>query len=171
MNKIKISITLIILTVLSYLIYNVSKKIEFKNTVEEKLRTIPNFSFVSINNIEFTNNDLDPNKATIFIYFNSECDYCHHEAKSIHDNISDFTDINIIFISTENIEIIAKFAQKYNLINQPNVTFLFDGAETFSNQFDATAIPYLLIYNRNQELVKRHKGQLKAESIIKLLKN
>ncbi len=71
--------------------------------------------------------------------------------------------------STEDIETIKAFAETYNLLTQQNITFLHDSTYTFSNRFDANSIPYILIYNKSQELVKKHKGQLNPDAILKLI--
>lgn len=170
MKKIlKILILIIAVCVLSYLLYHVAAKIQYKNEVEKNLQTIPNFSFKTLENKDFNNVDLTPNVYTIFIYFNTECDYCQHEAQSISENSAQFKNVQLLFVSTEPKEIIKEFAKSYNLLNQANMMFLTDSTYTFAKKFDANSIPFLLIYNKSQELIKKQKGQLKAETILKLL--
>jgi thiol-disulfide isomerase/thioredoxin len=152
-KSIKAIILLIIFTFLGYLVYSVIAKIEHKSKVAKTLQTIPNFSFKTLQNTDYTNANLKPHTSTVFIYFNSECDFCQHEAQSI----------------SEHIETIEAFAETYNLLTQQNITFLHDSTYTFSNRFDANSIPYILIYNKNQELVKKHKGQLNPDTILKAL--
>jgi len=169
-KALKIIIVLLVVSLLGYLAFNVIAKMQYKNEVVNTLKTIPEFSFKTFDSTNFTNANLKPNTATVFIYFNSECDFCQHEAQNISDNLAQFKNTQLLFVSTENIETIKAFAKTYNLLNQQNITFLNDSTYTFSNRFDANSIPYLLIYNSNQELVKKHKGQLKTEAILKLLK-
>lgn len=165
----KIVIPILIVCTLSYLLYNVAVKIEYKNKVEKKLQTIPSFSFKTLENKDFKNVDLIPNVFTIFIYFNTDCDYCQHEAQSISENLASFKDTQFLFVSTENPAAIKEFAKSYHLLDQPNITFLHDNTNTFYARFDANSIPYLLVYNKKQELIKKHKGQLNAEAIRKIL--
>ena len=91
-KKLKIIIPTLVLCVLGFLVYNVFTKMKYKEDVEKHLQTIPKFSFktLEVNHIDgnklnnhFTNLDLDSHRATAFIYFNTECDYCQHEAQSI----------------------------------------------------------------------------------------
>lgn len=165
----KIIVIAFVLIVLGYLGYSILTKMQYKNEVAKTLQNIPEFSFKTLENTNFTNANLKPNVATIFIYFNSECDYCQHEAQSISDSIKEFKDVQLLFVSTEPIETIKTFAKTYKLINLQNTTFLYDSAHNFSNRFDANSIPFILIYNKDQELVKKHKGQLKAEAILSTL--
>jgi peroxiredoxin len=168
-KSIKAIILLIIFTFLGYLVYSVIAKIEHKSKVAKTLQTIPNFSFKTLQNTDYTNANLKPHTSTVFIYFNSECDFCQHEAQSISEHIEQFKNVHLLFVSTEDIETIEAFAETYNLLTQQNITFLHDSTYTFSNRFDANSIPYILIYNKNQELVKKHKGQLNPDTILKAL--
>ncbi len=154
---------------LSYLGFNVISKAKEKNQIAKQLETIPDFEFLTLEQDSFTKTNLKPNTNTIFIYFNSECDFCQHEAQSISDNLDGFKNVQFIFVSTEPIEVIKQFSEQYNLINQQNVTFLHDNIDTFSSRFDANSIPYLLIYDQKQKLIKKHKGQLNAKGILRAL--
>lgn len=171
MHKKTILITVLtaIIGLLTYLGYNVISKVKEKNQIAKQLEIIPEFEFITLEQQPFTKANLNPKLNTIFIYFNSECDFCQHEAKSISGNLDSFKNVQFIFVSTEPIEIIKQFSKKYNLDNQPNITFLYDSNSTFSSRFDANSIPYILIYNKNQKLIKKNKGQLNAKGILRAL--
>lgn len=74
-----------------------------------------------------------------------------------------------MFVSTEPINAIKQFSKQYSLHNKQNITFLYDNLDIFSSRFDANSIPYVLIYNQNQKLIKKHKGQLNAKGILRVL--
>ncbi|AJR02833.1 peroxiredoxin family protein [Siansivirga zeaxanthinifaciens] len=158
-----------VLGLLSYLGYNIISKAKEKNQIAKQLEIIPELDLLTLAQKTFTKANLRPNTNTIFIYFNSECDFCQHEAQSISDNVDSFKNVQFIFVSTEPIEIIKRFAEQYKLNNQQNITFLYDSLSTFSSRFDANSIPYILIYNKNQKLIKKHKGQLNAKGILRAL--
>lgn len=168
-KQLKIIVPILVLSLLGYLGYGVITKMQDKQAKANTLKTIPDFSFKRLDSTYFTKANLKPNTAIIFIYFNSTCDFCQHEAESISQHLDQFKNTQLLFVSTEDSNTIKTFAQAYNLLNQPNITFLYDNSDTFSSQFGANSIPYLLIYNTKQELVKTHKGQLKANAILKLL--
>jgi len=167
-NVLKITLIASILSLVSFLGYKVTSGIQKKKEAADRLQMIPSFSFQTIDGKPFSKDNLKPNTPTVFIYFHSECDFCQHEAQSISENLEQFKNIQLVFISAEPIESIEAFSREYNLNNQTNTTFLHDSTDRFSSQFDATSIPYLLIYDKNQKLIKKHKGQYKAESILKL---
>jgi len=168
-NKILILIVITIVSILSYLGYNIITKAKEKNEIAKQIQTIPKFKLKTLDSIPFTNSNLKPNLNTIFIYFNSECDFCQHEAKSISQNLNKFKTVQFIFVSTEAINTIKQFSEKHKLNNQPNITFLYDKAFHFTNLFNAQSIPYILIYNQNNELIKKQNGQLNANGILRVI--
>lgn len=168
----KYSLIIIIIALVStvtYLGYNILTKAKQKNKIAKQIQTIPEFELQTLDSIPFTNANLKLNVNTIFIYFNSECDFCQHEAKSISDNLNEFKTVQFVFISIEDIDIIKQFSIKYKLNNKPNITFLYDNSSAFTTQFGAQSIPYILIYDSNQKLIKKHKGQLNANGILRAL--
>lgn len=167
--KKKLIIILITLGILFFLSYKVVSIFSYKNKITLQLQTIPEFQLLTLEQTFFSRANLKTNLNTIFIYFNSECDFCQHESQSISQNINKFKDVQFIFVSTENIEIIKQFSEQYKLNNQNNITFLYDSNYLFSNIFDANSIPYILIYNKNNNLIKRHNGQLNANGILRVL--
>ncbi len=170
-KRLKRIILILLLIALSYLGYCVISKIYYKTEIESLLQTIPEFHFTTLEGKEFNNSNLKQNTPIVFIYFTTECGYCHYEAQDFSNNIKQFKDVQLIFVSTETKEAITHFAKTYQLYNMPNITFLHDTTYNFSNRFDATCIPYVLVYNSNQQLIRRYKGQLTSESIRKLIKD
>lgn len=165
----KISLSIIVFTSLTFLIQKVVSKTLHKREISQKLEVLPAFKLTKTDETAFTNEHLKSGVATIFIYFNSTCDYCQHEARSISQNISDFKNAQLIFISTEPIAVIKKFAKSYQLANVDNVLFLHDKDWIFATEFGANTIPFLLIYDEDKKLLAKHRGQIKAENVLKLL--
>jgi cytochrome oxidase Cu insertion factor (SCO1/SenC/PrrC family) len=168
-KKLKIILAIILFGVISFFLYKIMYKVQEKNSISNRIKTIPDFDFTALNNKEFKKVNLKPNMPTVFFYFNSECDFCQHETQSIRVAIDKFNDIQLIFVSTEPIEEIKMFSEQYNLNNKRNIVFLHDSTDSFSNQFNATSIPYILIYNKDKELIKKYNGQINASGILRVL--
>lgn len=170
MKKIlKILIPILVLSLLAFIGYKVVCKINHKKQVAENIKQMPNFSYLTIENKVFTEENIAQNKPTLFIYFNSECDFCNHEAQMIKENIAKFKPFQIVFISFEKPNKISDFAEKYQLNSYDNVTFLSDSKVTFATTFDVKSLPCLVLYDKNQKLIEKIKGQTKAETLIKKL--
>ncbi len=167
-KKLKLVIGIILLAIVTFLGYKITTKLNHKKEVVERIKTIPNFSFTTLNGEIFTQNNLQ-NKPTIFVYFNSECDYCQSEATKIQEHLQDFKHTQLVFVSYEKKEQILQFAKSYKLDNQKNVTFLEDTKAKFATIFDVNSIPYIVVYNKNQELLQKFKGATKIDNILKVL--
>ena len=168
-KNIKLIIAIVLISIISFLGYSISKKISYKKEVTERIKTIPKFSFLSLNNVDFTQNNLAINNNKLFVYFNSECEYCQSEATQISQNLEEFKETQLIFISFEPLEGIKEFAKTYNLLDKENVIFLHDSKLEFSEIFDAKSIPFLLLYSKDNKLIEKYKGATKIENITKFL--
>lgn len=168
-RKIKLLLGVFLLSTLGFLGYKIVSKLNHKKEVAIRIKTIPNFSFQTMKGEIFTQDNL-AKKPTVFVYFNSECEYCQSEAIKIQERLSDFKEIQLIFISFEEKETIKQFAKEYQLINQENVLFLEDRKGEFSELFDVNSIPYMVIYDANKKLLKKFKGTTKVDKILDVLK-
>ncbi len=165
----KVLIPLLFIGAFGYFGYQIYSKIQHKKEVAEHIKTIPNFEYQNINGGNFTNENLVEDTPTLFIYYNSECDFCNEEAKMIKQNIDKFADFQLCFISFEKPEQIKIFANKYQLNNYDNIHFLCDSKVTFANTFDVKSMPCLVLYDKNKKLIEKIKGQIKTDTILKKL--
>ena len=168
-KKIKLIITIALLSIVGYLGYKIASKLNHKKEVAARIQHLPDFSFTTIQGAAFTQDHLQ-NKPTVFVYFNSDCDYCKSEAAKIQKRLSAFKNVQLIFISFEKSEAIQQFAKDYKLNDQENVLFLEDKKGLFSQLFDANTIPYLLVYDTNRKLLQKFKGATKVDWILGALK-
>lgn len=171
-KSLKIILPVLALALLAFLGYKVWAKIQYKNEVVENTESIPDFNYQNIGNKESLNRrDLRKNLPVVFIYFNSECEYCQHEAREIQENIAAFNKTQLLFVSTEKPAKIKEFAKTYKLKDYDNIYFLYDDRDRFARTFDANTIPFLAVYNKDQRLVKKFKGQTKVSNILALLED
>ncbi|PBJ06637.1 peroxiredoxin [Flavobacterium sp. ACN6] len=169
-KPLKIFLSLTVLILLSFLITKIIFRINQKNEVAKNIKIIPEFSFQDINGVLFKNRNLKENAATIFLYFNTECEFCNSETEIIQKNIEKFENIKLIFISIEQPEKIKNFAQHYQLLKYDNIHFLCDKQASFGTKFDVTALPTILIYNSQKQLIEKIKGQVKIDYLLQKIK-
>ena len=154
----KIAIPVIIISLIGFIGYKVITKINHKKEIAENIKQIPSFSYLTMQEEIFTNGNLKDNTSKLFIYFNSDCDFCNHEAEMVQENIEKLKNIEVVFISYEPIDNITQFAEKYNLLNHDNITFLFDSKATFATTFDVKSMPCLVLYSKENKLIEKIKG-------------
>ncbi|PRZ19598.1 AhpC/TSA family protein [Flavobacterium granuli] len=165
----KIILLVLFIGFLSFMIYKITSMINHKKEVTEHIKTIPTFSYQNLSGGTFSNKNLKTNSPTLFVYFNSECEFCNEEAQMIEENKEKFNAIQVIFISFEQTEKIKFFAQKHKLLNHDNINFVSDTKVTFATNFDVKSLPCLVLYDKNQQLIEKIKGQTKAETLLKKL--
>jgi peroxiredoxin len=167
-KKVRILIALLLISLVGFLGYKITNTLKAKKEAAERIQTIPNFSFFNLEGTVYTQENL-PNKPIVFVYFNSECDFCKTEATKIQERLIDFKNTQLVFISFEDKKAISQFATTYQLNNQENVLFLEDRKATFSQIFDANSIPFILVYDTNKKLLQKFKGATKIDAILKVL--
>lgn len=166
---IKIILPVLFLGLFGFLIFQITSKINHKKEVAENIKTIPNFNFQNVNGGRFTNENIIKNTPTLFIYFNSECEFCNEEAEMIQLNIDKFSPIQLIFVSIENPDKIKEFAIHHKLFNYDKINFLSDTQVSFAPTFDVKSLPCLVLYDKDQHLIEKIKGQIKPEVLIEKL--
>jgi len=149
--------------------YKIIIKSQEKKLINKNINIIPEINFVGLDSLKFKKGNLKLNLPTVFLYFNSKCDFCKYEAQSIAQSINEFKNIQLVFVSTESIEKIKLFSEHYKLNNRENIIFLNDNKDVFSETFNATSIPYTLIYDKKQKLIKAHRGQFNAAGILRVI--
>ncbi|BDB54877.1 hypothetical protein GENT5_11820 [Flavobacterium ammoniigenes] len=168
-KHLKIIIPFLFVGLFGSLIFQITSKIKHKKEVAENIKTIPNFDFQNVNGGRFTNENLIKNAPTLFVYFDSECEFCNEEAEMIKQNIDKFSTFQLIFVSIENPDKIKDFAINHKLINYDKINFLSDTKISFAPTFDVKSLPCLVLYDKDQHLIEKIKGQIKPEVLIKKL--
>ena len=168
-SVIKKLIIAVVLLFLSFMGFQIVQKLQYKEQVQQKLSTLPEFSFQTLEGSAFTKANLPKNNKAVFIYFNTECGYCFYETKDISEQLEHFKATTLLLVSNESKQAIKAFAIKQNLLGKDKVICLQDSTYTFAKQFEANSIPYILAYDAQGKLLLRHKGQLRAEKLLQLL--
>lgn len=165
----KIILPIVVISLLAIMGYKVIDKINYKKQVAENIKQMPVFSYFDLEGNLFTKDNLPNNKPVLFVYYNSECDFCNHEAEMIQQNLEKLKDIHIVFISFEKTDKIKEFAQKYSLLQHDNINFISDSKATFATTFDVKSLPCLVLYNQDRNLIEKIKGQVKIETVLEKL--
>ncbi len=168
-KKLKIILAVFIICIIGFLGFKIGSQLKQKKEVAERIQYIPDFSFKTLKAKTFSKKDIENDKPKLFIYFNSDCDFCHSEANQIQNNLEKLKDIQLIFVSFESADSIKVFAEKYQLLNKENIILLEDEKMLFSQLFNAKSIPYMLLYSKSNQLIKKFKGATKIEHVLNAL--
>jgi hypothetical protein len=117
--------------------------------------TIPAFNFITLNKGSFTNKDLEPDKLSFFVFFDSECDHCQRAVLGINQHYHEFKKTNIYLITLDDQAKISRFMGKYgqNLKGKKNVIILQDLQNQFITKFRPRKYPALFLYSPDKQLL------------------
>lgn len=167
----KIILPIVVISLLTIMGYKVIDKINYKKQVAENIKQMPIFSYFDLEGNLFKNENLPNNKPVLFVYFNSECDFCNREAEMIQQNLEKLKNTQIVFISFEEVDKIKEFGQKHNLLQHDNIDFIADSKATFASTFDIKSLPCLVLYDKERNLIEKIKGQVKIETVLEKFHN
>ena len=135
--------------------------------VQPEINDLPPVTLIEPNGTQFSTRSLPGN--TILIFFGANCDHCQREATQIHKNLKAFEHYTLYFISMDPFPVIDKFAQDYNINNQPNIRFMRADGASVSNSLGYLQTPTILVYAANRKLIRRFDGETKVEEILEVL--
>lgn len=137
------------------------KKVE---EIKKEVNELPHLTFKNLDGSPATTRDLPP--ASVLILFNTDCDHCQREAKSIQENLASFKDYTLLFISSDLEQNIQQFSKDYKLENLPNVRFgKAEGQDVYMN-FGSIPTPAIYVYSKERRFVKSFMGETPVEQII-----
>jgi thiol-disulfide isomerase/thioredoxin len=159
-------ISVVIVGIITYLSYHIYNKIQQKKVVEKNTVIVPIFSFYTLHNINFNNNNIpNNNDKLIFNFFSPTCEHCQYMATQYLYHKEQLKGITILMITIADSAATAKFYIDYRLNKMPNAIVLRDTKFQFFKTFGTETVPSFFIYN-HFKLVKKIIGETKIENLI-----
>ncbi len=132
--------------------------ITFQSTIAQlkPAPVIPDFTFYTLIDQPFTQNQLKKNAKLLFLFFDATCPHCQYEMRLISSHYKDFINTAFYLISMDKKSQIQNFIHTYGkaLEGKDNVTVLVDVNRQFIQRFMPSQFPALYIYNPNRKLLK-----------------
>ncbi len=169
MKSTKMLIVSVVCGFLGYMAYAVTVKYMEKESLRDRISTIPSFHFDRLEDGVFTERDLAANRPLVLIYFNSSCEFCRIEAREIKDKIGKFDAIQLVFVSTEEKTEIQNFAEEHGLTG--HALFLQDANMEFSKIFGVNTVPAAYLYDKDRQLIKEFRGAVGIDSMLEAFQN
>ncbi|MDQ0065167.1 TlpA family protein disulfide reductase [Chryseobacterium lathyri] len=153
---------ILLIGIMAYLFLNFQKK---KEKIDA-LKNVPAFSLTTIDGNSFNQYNLASGQTKVIIYFNPGCHFCQAEADELSKNYHIYKNIQWIWVASEPLNEIKEFAEKYNLNNYNNIFWCHDEMATLYQKLAMNSVPYFLVYDKNNHLIRRNSGAIKLEKII-----
>ncbi len=165
-KKIIISIIILIIATIWVLSYKLYVKSEEK---KEHYQTLPNFTFYSLEKDSLEKASLQKNMYSVIIFFDSHCDYCQLELKSIEKNIDKFKDIQIAMISSQPADTIKTFKKQFNFSAIPNTGMYYADLKELVEKFIKYSVPSVFVYDPEGKLAQQFTGYTKTDKILEVI--
>lgn len=157
-----ILIPFFLIGMLVYLFFNFQEK---KEKIKQ-LENIPSFSLKTINGIYLKSQKLKNKNNKVIIYFSPDCQFCQSEAAELSTMYRDYKNTEWIWIASEPLEQIKRFAEKYKLHNSQNIHWCYDDKANFYRNFQMKSVPYFLVYDENNRLINKKSGAIKLQKLL-----
>jgi thiol-disulfide isomerase/thioredoxin len=165
-KALRIIFPFLILGILTVLFFGIRNILKAKKQVEQATATLPAEKYYVLDSTTIHTTKNLKNNAVFIFFFNSDCEYCQSEAKLLNENREAFKNATVYLFSSEPLENIRAFKEKYLPGNTDFIIGQVD-LRASSEVFGVKSFPYTLIYDKNNRLVKTYKGIVKLEALTK----
>lgn len=148
------------------IIYAVIEKMHRKKLAYQNLEALTNLPLFDLDSTRIY---LIPDRRTILIYYDSECDYCQNEIKEISTNMDFFKNLDVVFMSSELISAIKFFKEKSRQLHSDNIRFTKINREEADKTFGSLVVPQIFIYGTDGNLIKKFGGETKIGALLQYL--
>jgi thioredoxin-related protein len=128
---------------------------------------IPLFRLLEVDSVHYvTNSDLKKNHKVLIMFFSPECDHCKHQMRDILADINKFKDIEIVMATFQPFEEMKTFYNYYRIHDHSNILMGRDEKYMFPPFYRMQTLPFLALYDKKGQFIKRFEGNQKADSIL-----
>lgn len=143
----------------------------FSASAQDKSKEFPQFTFDDLDGKAFTHDKIQKGIPSVVIFFDPYCEHCQQEAKWIQEMENSFKNINLIFVSTEETNAIAKFKKDYfgkSILTK--LYFLRDTKYRFDGFFGYSVAPTVRVYNSAGKLTQTFDTETLPAEILKAVR-
>lgn len=170
-QKIKYIVLLVTFSLLGVMWYTSIQKVENQKKMQEKIQTLPQFDFYTLEGDTINTYELE-SRSTFIIYFNTHCDFCAFEMDEIVANSADFDQAQLLFISSEKgEEALDSLSAHYSLDFHGNIGIYQCPIERMNRKFGKMPTPTVLLYDADRKLKKKFKGATRVLDMINELQS
>jgi peroxiredoxin len=152
-----------------WLTFSVQQKKEATAEAQVRAESIPTIRLTSLSGDNFPLPQLSTGIATVLIYFNSTCEICQMELKSIGERISEFDQAHILLISSQEKAELEEFSNSHPLKKSQNVYWLVDEEMEVAAHYGVRSVPAIFCYDAKGKLQGKFQGPIKVDLILEKL--
>ncbi|MEM9721883.1 MAG: redoxin domain-containing protein [Bacteroidota bacterium] len=132
-------------------------------------QSLPQFSFSDLDGKAFTYAQLRSDIPTIVFFFDPYCEHCQQQATWMKEAKNELTNVQQIWVTTEEPIAARDFGEKYLGGDWDNVHILIDKQFLFDGYFGYSQIPSIYLYNNQGQQVKAFDKETPADVLLRFL--
>lgn len=105
----------------------------------------------------------------ILVFMDTDCIYCKNQIEVFKNLKRKFSYLTIVGISEQPLERLKDYVNTEPFFNEPKNFITHDYNSEMADHFWIGTTPHLMIYDKNNELIKQNKGFLNAEKLMSIL--
>lgn len=131
---------------------------------------IPKFSILKAeDSVRIFSNEYFQNSPIAFLVFDPYCPHCKEQMKEIITNESIFKGVKFCFVTMYPFYQMKNTYKELHLQEYGNITVGTDENNFLTNYYSISAVPYMIIYNKEGLLTGMFTGKVSPDKILSLL--
>lgn len=169
-RKLAFIFLLLILGAIGYLGFSIYEDLKERQAIEERIAVLPDFSVTGLDGQKVESSNVTGQSPFILTYFNTECQFCRSEIRSMKDHKLLQKNAVIYLVSDESPEILKQFNKEFELDSLQNIKVLQDSARHIKDLFGVRGVPSTFVYGRDAKLLNYYQGETRAEVLYDLIR-
>lgn len=169
-RKLAFIFLLVVLAIIGYLGLSIYDQLQEKQAVKDRIAALPEFSVADLNGKIVSSNQAKDQSSLVLTYFNTGCDFCKAEIRSMKEHNLLQQSASIWLVSDEPANILTEFASAFKLDSLQSIQVLQDVNKEVKQLFGVEGVPNTFVYGKDGTLLKSFKGETKAEVLYQLIK-
>lgn len=138
----------------------------------KRFPTVPPLKLLLIDSTtQFTEKDLEKDKAVFVILFSPDCEHCKKGTEELIDNIDKFKDIQIVMTTILPFDKMKEFYTTYKLDRFKNITVGRDQFFLLPTFYRIKNMPYFAFYDKKGNLIDTAEGALPVPKVLEYFKD
>jgi peroxiredoxin len=138
-----------------------------QDELREKVTRFPALQLHTTDGKPYT---LPGDKRVIVVYFNSTCDHCARQLKSLNDQAASLEGRTLLLMSSQQPDELAAFAASLRFPSTTDVHVVHVRAEDVAEKFGVLALPQIFVYDAKGNLAGLFAGETSPQVILSALK-
>jgi|GEM_PF-1029541 len=168
-RKLAFLLLLIVLGCVGYLVFSIYENLQEKQAIEKRIATLPEFSLSNLDGEQVQAGNEARQTPLIITYFNTGCEFCKAEIRSMQQHQQLQEQVAIYLISDESLSMLEQFSEEFQLGLLQSIQILHDREKQIKELFGVRGVPNTFVYGKNDSLLKNFQGETKAEVLYKLV--